>query len=87
MISVVFDFKYLRQNLVNFNVLGVFQNPQDVQIPKLSLDLHFHEDLQEKKGSKVVRSAAVVHCILLLDIKLYNNLYCFQVQKPGVSSY
>ena len=41
MISFVFNLKYLRKNLVNFNFQGVFWNPQDVQISKLSLDLNF----------------------------------------------
>ena len=44
MISFVFNLKYLRQNLVNFNFQGVFWNPQDVQISKLSLDLNFEQD-------------------------------------------
>ena len=43
-ISFVFYLKYLRQNLVNFNFPGVFWNPQDVQISKLSLDLNFEQD-------------------------------------------
>ena len=39
-ISFVFDLKYLSQNSINFNMLGVFWNPQDKQISKLSLYLH-----------------------------------------------
>ena len=35
--SFVFDLKYLSQNSINFNMLGVFWNPQDEQISKLSL--------------------------------------------------
>ena len=45
--SFVFDLKYLSQNSINFNMLGVFWNPQDEQFPKLSLDLHFEQHLKE----------------------------------------
>ena len=45
--SFVFDLKYLSQNSINFNMLGVFWNPQDKQFPKLSLDLHFEQHLKE----------------------------------------
>ena len=33
--SFVFDLKYLGQNLINFNMLGVFWNPQDEQFVNL----------------------------------------------------
>ena len=46
-ISFVFDLKYLSQNSINFNMLGVFWNPQDEQFLKLSLDLHFEQYLKE----------------------------------------
>ena len=45
MIPSVENFKYLSQNLVNFSIQGLFWNPQDVQISKLSLDLKFEQDL------------------------------------------
>ena len=45
--SFVFDLKYLSQNSINFNMLGVFWNPQDEQFSKLSLDLHFEQHLKE----------------------------------------
>ena len=45
MIPSVKNLKYLSQNLVNFNIQGMFWNPQDVQISKLSLDLKFEQDL------------------------------------------
>ena len=45
MIPYVENFKYLSQNLVNINIQGVFWNPQNVQISKLSLDLKFEQDL------------------------------------------
>ena len=41
-ISFVFDLKYLSQNSINFNMLGVFWNPQDKQILKLDLYLEQH---------------------------------------------
>ena len=43
-ISFVFD---LIQNSINFNMMGVFWNPQDEQISKLSLDLHLQQNLKE----------------------------------------
>ena len=45
--SFVFDLKYLSQNSINLNMLGVFWNPQDKQFLKLSLDLHFDQYLKE----------------------------------------
>ena len=45
--SFVFDLKYLSQNSINLNMLGVFWNPQDEQFPKLSLDLHLVQHLKE----------------------------------------
>ena len=39
------NLKYLSQNLVNFNIQGVFWNPHGVQISKLSLELNFEQDL------------------------------------------
>ena len=49
-ISFVFDLKYLSQTLTNFNMLGVFWNPQDEQISKLSLDLNLEQHLKEILG-------------------------------------
>ena len=46
-ISFVFDLIYLSQNSINFNMLGVFWNPQDEQISKLSLDLYLEQHLKE----------------------------------------
>ena len=43
--SFVFDLKYLSQNSINFNILGVFWNPQDKQNSKLSLELHLKQHL------------------------------------------
>ena len=45
--SFVFDLKYLSQNSINFNMLGVFWNPQDEQFSKLSLLLICDKDSQE----------------------------------------
>ena len=50
MIPSVKNLKYLSQNLVNFNIQGVFWNPQDEQISKLTLVIKFDQDLMEKKG-------------------------------------
>ena len=44
--SFVFDLKYLSQNSININMLGVFWNPQDKMISKLSLDLHLEQHLK-----------------------------------------
>ena len=42
------NFKFLSQNFIKFNIQGVFRNPQDEQIPKLSLEFQFDQDLIEK---------------------------------------
>ena len=42
---------------------GVFWNPQDMQISKLSLDLKFDQDLLEILKALAVPSAAGHHCI------------------------
>ena len=47
MLNFVFDLHQLMQILVKFNFQGQFQNPQDEQIPKLSLVLIIDKDLQE----------------------------------------
>ena len=46
-ISFVFDLKYLSQNSINLNMLGVFWNFQEEQFLKQSLDLHFEQYLKE----------------------------------------
>ena len=46
-LDFVFVLDYLRQILVKSNFQGQFWNPQDVQIPKLSLVLIIDQDLQE----------------------------------------
>jgi len=66
MISFVFKLKYLRQNLVNFNIQGVFWNPQDVPISKLSLDLNFEQDSKEISKVFGVSGHSGAHCISLL---------------------
>ena len=37
----------ISENSINFTMLGVFWNPQDEKISKLSLDLHLEEHLKE----------------------------------------
>ena len=68
-LSFVFDLKYLSQNSINFNMLGVFWNPQDEQNPKLSLDLCFEQHLKE-----ILR---VLHCCRcwLPPLYLHKSLY------------
>ena len=46
-ISFIFNLKYLSQNSINFNMLGVFWNSQDGQISILFLDLHLEQYLKE----------------------------------------
>ena len=48
-IRVVFNLQYLSQIFIKFNNRGVFQNPQDMQIPKLSLKFKIVLDFMEKK--------------------------------------
>ena len=49
MLSIVFNLKYLSKNFIKFNIQGVFWNPQDEQISKLTLVIKFDQDLMEKK--------------------------------------
>ena len=48
-ITVVFNLQYLSQIFIKFNNQGVFRNPQDMQIPKLSLKFTIVQDFMEKK--------------------------------------
>ena len=43
-VSIVFNLKYLSQIFIKMSMLGVFRNPHDEQIPKLSLGFKFNED-------------------------------------------
>ena len=43
------DLQYLSQIFIKFNNQGVFRNPQDMQIPKLSLKFNIVQDFMEKK--------------------------------------
>ena len=61
--SFVFDLKYLSQNSINFNMLGVFWNPQDEQISKLSLDLYLEQHLKEILRFFTAAGAVCHHCI------------------------
>ena len=63
--SFVFDLKYLSQNSINFNMLGVFRNPQDKQILKLSLDLYLVQHLKEILRFFTAAGAVCHHCIIL----------------------
>ena len=64
--AFVFDLKYLSQNSINFNMLGVFWNPQDEQISKLSLDLHLKQHLKEILRFFTAAGAVCHFCILWL---------------------
>ena len=83
MMSFVFNLKYLRQNLVNFNFQGVFWNPQDVQISKLSLDLNFEQDSKEISKVFGVSGHSGAHCKMetrtICDCILSSNC-----QAPGL---
>ena len=64
LVRIVFELKYLGKNMVNFNILGGFRNPQERQNSKLSLDWHFDEDLRDKiRVLEGVRSYPCQHCI------------------------
>ena len=69
-LSFVFDLKYLSQNSINFNMLGVFWNPQDEQNPKLSLDLCFEQHLKEILWVYTGAGAGCHHCIRFWSIYL-----------------
>ena len=93
MIPSVKNLKYLSQNLVNFNIQGVFWNPQDVQISKLSLDLKFEQDLQEILKVFLVRSYPCEHCKVVQEIRrdiiliwAFNSAWLAGVSSSNVSS-
>ena len=65
-ISFVFDLKYLSQNSINFNMLGVFWNLQDEQISKLSLNLYLEQHLKEILRFFTAAGAVCHHCIYFL---------------------
>ena len=49
LISIVFNLKYLNQNLIKSSMFRVFRNPHDEQILTLLLGFWFDEDLTKKK--------------------------------------
>ena len=65
-ISFVFDLKYLSQNSINFNMLGVFWNLQDEQISKLSLNLYLEQHLKEISRFFTAAGAVCHHCIYIM---------------------
>ena len=75
--SFVFDLKYLSQNLINFNMLGVFWNPQDAQFPKLSLDLHFEQHLKEILRIQTAEGYGGHHCMTGILQYFHFFPYCF----------
>ena len=64
-ISFVFNLKYFSQNSINFNMLGVFWNPQDEQITKLSLDLYLEQHLNEILRFFTAAGAVCHHCMCI----------------------
>ena len=75
-ISFVFDLKYISQNSINFNMLGVFWNPQDEQISKLSLDLHLKQHLKEILRFFTAAGAVCHHCTNQKDKWTLDNYTC-----------
>ena len=63
--SFVFDLKYLSQNTINLNMLGVFWNPQDKQFLKHFLDLHFEQYLKEILRVYTAEGQVGHHCIYI----------------------
>ena len=51
----MFKLQYLSQIFIKFNNQGVFRNPQDMQIPKLSLKFKIVQDFMEKKTNNKKR--------------------------------
>ena len=57
----MFDLQYFSQIFIKFNNQGVFRNPQDLQIPKLSLKFKIVQDLMEKKDKQQETGSDHVH--------------------------
>ena len=74
-ISFVFDLKYLSQNSINFNMLGVFWNPQDEQISKLSLDLYLEQHLKEILMFFPAAGAVCHHCTFFFASLVYYQFF------------
>ena len=70
-ISFVFDLKYLSQNLINLNMLGVFWNPQDEQILKVSLDLRLEQHLRQILRVYTSKGHGGHHCMFNMSLKYY----------------
>ena len=64
MLQIVFNLEYLSQNFIKFNCQGMFWNPQDKQISKLTLVITFDQDLMEKKRKTSCLILAVYYCII-----------------------
>jgi len=71
MLSIVFNLKYLSQNFIKFNIQGVFWNPQDEQISKLTLVIKFDQDLMEKKRKTLCLILDSSYCNLENDLKMW----------------
>ena len=62
MLQIVFNLEYLSQNFIKFNIQGGIWNPQDKQIPKLTLGIKFDQDLIEKKRRTSCCNLAETDC-------------------------
>ena len=60
--SFVFDLKYLSQNSINLNMLGVFKNPQAVSktVPGFAFCATFEGDIEGFRPLKVMVSSTVL---------------------------
>ena len=63
------NFKFFSQNFIKSRIQGVFRNPQDKQIPKLSLGFQFDHDLIEKTRKHLVAFLMISTVILKMDIQ------------------
>ena len=57
---------FATENSINFNMLGVFWNPQDEQISKLSLDVHLEQYLKFTLVKVMVATTVYIKSLILL---------------------
>ena len=77
----VFDSKYLSQNSINFNMLGVFWNYQDEQISKLFLDLYLEQHLMEMLRFITAAGAVCHHCIWYSCVHVHKYWLFYRVSQ------
>ena len=78
MVSIVFNLKYHSQNFSKLSIQGVFWNPEDEQIPKLSLGNNFDPDLRQQTGKQGVHflMTSTVSIFQVSYNKLFSNAFC-----------